>query len=170
LRICSTQGNPCAHHTSKRARTVLEGTLVAELSPRIDPRSRRNTSSLIARATRRPFILLILSPVVGCCCLPVAIVFRTQSIVYSTLGSIYQHHYDFSPNEAGLSYLGPTSGLLVGALICGKANDRISIYLTHKYKGQTKPEYRLPVMLCSMPIAAAGLFWYGWAAQAHDFG
>ncbi|KAI9794807.1 MAG: hypothetical protein M1816_002935 [Peltula sp. TS41687] len=93
----------------------------------------------------------------------------TMNLLFATLGLVYQQHYHFSPGLASLTYLGMTIGFVVGAFGFGKTSDHISIQLTRKRGGKTEPEYRLPAWMLGSPLVVAGLFWYGWALQAHTF-
>ncbi len=47
--------------------------------------------------------------------------------------------------------------------------DRVWQHLKARAKGETQPEYRVPLMIPGAIILPVGLFWYRWAAQAHAF-
>lgn len=79
----------------------------------------------------------------------------------ATFPTFFGERYGFSEGQIGLTYLGPGIGLIAGQLIFGHLLDR------HFEKQRNIPEDRLKILLPGNLLMAAGLFWYGWTAQAH---
>ena len=47
--------------------------------------------------------------------------------------------------------------------------DRIWRHLKARAKGETQPEYRVPLIVPGAVIIPVGLFWYGWTAEIRAF-
>ncbi|RHZ49637.1 MFS transporter [Aspergillus thermomutatus] len=85
-------------------------------------------------------------------------------LMFTTITSIFETKYHFSPGLAGLAYLGFGIGCVIGLLVCGAVANHIAV--VHSARGCFTPESRLPPMLVGCWFMPAGLFWYGWAAEA----
>jgi hypothetical protein len=97
----------------------------------------------------------------------IGIIFGYVYLLFTTFPETYGSVYHWSEGIIGLSYLGSGIGFFVGLIIVGTTNDRLVDRLTKKNGGVRKPEYRMSVMMFSAPLIAIGMFWYGWAAEAH---
>lgn len=91
-------------------------------------------------------------------------------IVMSELVShIYQGgSYNFTSLQAGLIYISPFVGGLIGTAVAGKVSDIIVKFMTRRNGGVYEPEFRL---VMGIPIAlstTAGLMAFGWSAQEKD--
>ncbi|GMG29774.1 unnamed protein product [Aspergillus oryzae] len=95
----------------------------------------------------------------------VAVTYGYLYLMFTTLTPIFRNTYGFSSGLAGLAYLGFGIGSILGLKICGVVSNRIAV--SHTARGCFKPESRLPPMLFGSWAIPAGLFWYGWSAQAH---
>lgn len=86
-------------------------------------------------------------------------------LLFTTFTPVFEEGYHFGIGTAGLSYLGLGIGTVIGVIVNGYASDKL---MARSDKGDgPKPERRLILMLCTAPFVPAGLFWYGWTAQAH---
>ncbi|KAB8278378.1 major facilitator superfamily domain-containing protein [Aspergillus minisclerotigenes] len=113
----------------------------------------------------RPCKLLLLSPIsliVALCC---AVIYGILYVLVTTFSPVFQDTYHFSIGISGLGYLGLGIGNLVGLWIFSMTSDRYMVAQANRF-GSAKPEHRLPMMILSGPVIAAGLFWYGWSVQA----
>lgn len=136
-------------------------------------------TQLLLRSLVRPMKLLIFSPIVLSLAmfpppLTVSLMLRSLGIIFgyvyllfTTFPETYGSVYHWSEGIIGLSYLGSGIGFFVGLIIVGTTNDRLVNRLTKKNGGVRKPEYRMSVMMFFAPLIAIGMFWYGWAAEAH---
>ncbi|KAM3087237.1 hypothetical protein ACMFMG_001341 [Clarireedia jacksonii] len=86
-------------------------------------------------------------------------------LTLTTLTEVFEENYGFSEGTAGLSFLGIGIGMAVGALLCGTTLDWYTKKMKVKHD-EIKPEWRLPVMAFGGIIVPAGLFVYGWTAEA----
>lgn len=84
--------------------------------------------------------------------------------MFTTITSIFEEKYNFSPGVAGLAYLGFGIGCMIGLLVTGLVTN--SIARNHVKRGCFRPESRLLPMMVGCWFMPAGLFWYGWSAQA----
>jgi hypothetical protein len=114
--------------------------------------------------------MLVFSPIVFTLSVHMGLVYAYFYLLFTTLTSIFQDHYHFSPSTVGLSYLGVGIGFLIGQTIFARLGDRILIMMTAKAEGgEMKPEYRLPLCCVGGIFVPIGLFWYGWSVQAKVF-
>lgn len=86
-------------------------------------------------------------------------------LFFTTFTMVFEEQYGFSTGIAGLTYLGLGVGMILGLYANRLTVDKIASKLAER--GTRKPEHRLPMMIFLGPLIPAGLFWYGWSAQAH---
>lgn len=127
--------------------------------------SDKEPKELIKNAIVRPVKLLVLSPIVLLLSLYMAMMYGYQYLMFTTFPRVFQGHYGFSDSNIGLVYLGMGIGFLIPLIISGMYSDRLVRYLTQKYGGSPKPEYRLPFLAIGAILAPIGLFLYGWTAE-----
>ena len=122
-------------------------------------------TTTFVRAIIRPMKMLLFSPIVlGLSCF-MALVYAYLYLLFTTFPMVFEAQYKFSTGTVGLAYLGMGFGMATAAIIVGYTSDRQVTRLAAK-SGERKPEYRLPILILGSPLIAAGLFWYGWSAQA----
>lgn len=76
-----------------------------------------------------------------------------------------KEHYGFTALQAGLIYISPFVGGLLGTAVAGKVSDIVAKFLTRRNGGIYEPEFRL---VMAIPIALSttiGLMGFGWSAQ-----
>jgi MFS family permease len=122
------------------------------------------TSQLFLVALARPMKLLFCSPIVFLMALFAATTYGYLYLMFTTITSIFENKYGFSPGIAGLSYLGFGIGSVIGLITTGIVANRIA--QTHSQQGCFTPESRLLPMMVGCWFMPVGLFWYGWSAQA----
>ncbi|KAF7122566.1 hypothetical protein CNMCM5793_000591 [Aspergillus hiratsukae] len=126
--------------------------------------SSRPTKQTFLSTLARPIKLLTRSPIVFLMSLFGAITYGYLYLMFTTITAIFETKYHFSPGLAGLAYLGFGIGCIIGLVVCGAVANHIAI--VHSARGCFTPESRLPPMLVGCWFMPAGLFWYGWAAEA----
>lgn len=91
-------------------------------------------------------------------------------VLSESVTTIYENRasYDFTPLQAGLVYLSPFIGGILGTAIAGKCSDIIVLALTRRNGGVFEPEFRLLMAAPSALALATGLFGYGWSASDND--
>ena len=90
------------------------------------------------------------------------------NMILSSLGSIYQRQYHFSPTGAGLTYLGIGTG---GIVALWSAN-AIANWFGRRKPGEnnaTRSEHSISLLLFTGPLFSIGLLWYGWSVERHAF-
>ena len=124
-----------------------------------------SSSEVLKRAIVRPAKLQILSPISIIMSVATAVVYGNLYLMLTTITTVFETTYHFSTGTSGLAYIGLGVGNIIGLALFSMTSDK---YLKRRSaKGfQLKPEDRLPLMLGSCPTIAAGMFWYGWSAQA----
>ncbi|EAW13265.1 MFS transporter [Aspergillus clavatus NRRL 1] len=126
--------------------------------------STRPTQATFLSALARPGKLLTRSPIVFLMSLFSAVTYGYLYLMFTTITSIFETHYHFSPGVAGLAFLGFGIGCVIGLVVCGAVANHIAA--VHSARGCFTPESRLPPMLVGCWFIPVGLFWYGWAAEA----
>lgn len=132
----------------------------------------------------RPLVLLFTSPILFIMSLYVGVVYGYLYLVMTTITSVFESVYSFSPSGVGLSFLGLGKlqavlesvsylllnhllgiGCVLGVFLCRATLD---IWVRQKSKsGQIQPEQRLPPIVFGGLILPVGLFMYGWTAETH---
>lgn len=121
------------------------------------------------RVAIRPFILyaypaVLWSSVVYACSIGWLIVLsESVSTIYRSKDT-----YNFSALSAGLIYVSPFIGGILGTAVAGKISDFIVKFMSKKNDGLYEPEFRLVMAIPVAITTSIGLMGYGWAAQIHD--
>ena len=91
-------------------------------------------------------------------------------VLSESVSTIYRTKdtYNFSALGAGLVYISPFLGGILGTAVAGKVSDLIVRFMSRRNGGVYEPEFRL-VMAIPITIATCiGLMGYGWSAQEKD--
>ena len=91
-------------------------------------------------------------------------------VLSESVSTIYRtkETYNFSALGAGLVYVSPFLGGILGTAVAGKVSDLIVRFMSRRNGGVYEPEFRL-VMAIPITIATCiGLMGYGWSAQEKD--
>ncbi|KAF8477539.1 major facilitator superfamily domain-containing protein [Kalaharituber pfeilii] len=113
----------------------------------------------------RPFKLLVMNPVLFSLGLFMAFVYGFLYLMFVTFPTLFQGVYGENAGIAGLNYLGPGVGFLVGLATMTPLMQFCYKRLTAANGGVSKPEFRLPILFIGGILIPAGLFWYGWSAE-----
>ena len=128
----------------------------------------QSRGQLLRTALVRPTKMLIRSPIVALLALYTSIINAYCTILFATIGTVYETSYGFTVGQGGLAYFGLTAGFLIGQVTIGIFSDRYLKYMKAKREdGAMKPEYRLPPLILGSILLPTGFLWYGWATQAH---
>lgn len=123
---------------------------------------------VIVAALVRPTKLLILFVLV--LSIYVALIFGLLYLLFATFSMVFEDQYGFSTGISGLSYLGLGLSEFLGLLTFGILSDRLlKAKMAADNVQESKPEYRLVLMMWFPPVIGPGLFIYGWSAyyQVH---
>lgn len=91
-------------------------------------------------------------------------------VLSESVSTIFQSKetYNFTSLQAGLVYISPFVGGVLGTAVASKVSDIIVRYMSRRNGGVYEPEFRL-VMAVPISIATCiGLMGYGWSAQEKD--
>ena len=111
--------------------------------------------------------MLMRCPIVALLALYTSIINAYCTILFATIGTVFEDEYGFSPGPAGLAYFGLAAGFIVGQVSVGSFSDRYVQMMKAKHGGEMKPEYRLPPLIVGSVLLPAGFLWYGWSAERH---
>jgi hypothetical protein len=121
------------------------------------------------RVALRPFILYAY-PSVLWSALVYSLSIGWLIVLSESISAIYKNRdtYNFTSLQAGLVYLSPFIGGVLGTAVAGRISDIIVRAMAKKNGGVYEPEFRL-VMAIPVAIATAiGLMGFGWSAQERD--
>ena len=76
--------------------------------------------------------------------------------------------YNFTPLQAGLVYISPFVGGVLGTAVAGKVSDIIVRYMSRRNDGVYEPEFRLVMAIPIVIATCIGLMGYGWSAGERD--
>jgi hypothetical protein len=91
-------------------------------------------------------------------------------VISESVSEIYRNRYDyqFTSLEAGLVYISPFIGAVLGTAVAGKISDFIVKAMARRNDGVYEPEFRLVMAFPVAITTTAGLMGFGWSAQVHD--
>ncbi|WPH01612.1 Protein HOL1 [Acrodontium crateriforme] len=133
------------------------------------PWSGRLTHDKWLRVAVRPFILFAY-PSILWSTLVYSLSIGWLIVLSESVTTIFKSRdtYNFSSLQAGLVYISPFVGGILGTAVAGKLSDIVVRYLARKNGGIYEPEFRL---VMAIPIAIStviGLMGYGWSVEVHD--
>ena len=124
-------------------------------------------NQVLKAAFIRPLKMLFRSPIVALLAAYTSIINSYLTILFATLGTVFESAYNFSSGPGGLAYLGLTAGLIIGEITVGWFSDK---YLRHRAAqradGSKVPEDRLPPLIVGSILLPTGFLIYGWSVQA----
>ncbi|KAH8431505.1 MFS transporter [Aspergillus melleus] len=131
-------------------------------------RQNKTLPQVLRTALVRPFILLSTQPIVQVLALYMAYIYGIMYLVLSTFPALWTSpsYYNESTGIGGLNYISLGLGFWLGSQICAPLNDRIYRRLKARNNGIGRPEFRVPLLPFAALLTPAGLFIYGWTAQA----
>ncbi|CAK7235755.1 hypothetical protein SCUCBS95973_009374 [Sporothrix curviconia] len=121
------------------------------------------------RVALRPFVLfaypaVLWSAVVYACSIGWLIVLsESVSVIYRSADT-----YSFSALAAGLIYVSPFVGGVLGTAVAGKVSDVVVLAMTRRNGGLYEPEFRLVMAAPVAVTTVLGLMGYGWSVEAGD--
>jgi hypothetical protein len=116
----------------------------------------------------RPFILLSY-PAVAFSSLIYACSVGWLIVISESVAVIYRgNYYKFNALQAGLIYIGPFVGGVLGTAVAGKFSDVVVKAMARRNHGLYEPEFRLVMMIPVAISTGIGLIGFGWSAQDHD--
>lgn len=121
------------------------------------------------RVLIRPFILFAY-PAVAWSSLVYALSVGWLIVLSEAVAEVYRSHetYNFSALSAGLIYISPFVGGLLGSAVAGKVSDVIVRYMSRRNGGVYEPEFRLVMVVPIAITTAMGLMAFGWSVQEKD--
>ncbi|KAK5722256.1 hypothetical protein LTR17_014262 [Elasticomyces elasticus] len=121
------------------------------------------------RVALRPFILFAY-PSILWSALIYSLSIGWLIVLSESVATIYENRetYNFTPLGAGLVYISPFIGGVLGTAVAGKVSDIVVRALARRNGGIYEPEFRLVMAIPIAIFTSIGLMGYGWSAQEHD--
>jgi hypothetical protein len=129
----------------------------------------RSWRTIMKKSLSRPFVLFAYEPIVQLLGIYMAYLYGIFYLFLTTMPSIFQGIYQQPVGIAGLHYIALGIGLSAASQLNARTMDKIYIYLTNKYGGVAKPEFRLPAMVPGSLLLPIGCLIVGWTSQAHTY-
>lgn len=127
------------------------------------------------RGIVRPMKLLLFDPISIVFGLYIAVVYGYLYLMFTSITTVFQGAYGFSPSNVGLVFLGLGVGSILGVAYFSIASDRTikrKAAAADKLAAETgatpegmKPEYRLSPIIVGAVLLPLGFFFYGWTAE-----
>jgi hypothetical protein len=121
------------------------------------------------RVALRPFILFAY-PSILWSALVYSLSIGWLIVLSEAISDIYKSRdtYNFTSLQAGLVYVSPFVGGILGTVVAGKVSDIIVRYMSRKNGGVYEPEFRLVMAIPVAISTAIGLMGFGWSAEERD--
>ncbi|CAK3793188.1 MFS general substrate transporter [Lecanosticta acicola] len=135
----------------------------------LKPYSGRMSHDKWIRVATRPFILFAY-PSLLWSALVYSLSVGWLIVLSESVTAIYKSRdtYNFSSLQAGLVYISPFVGGVLGTAVAGKFSDLLVRWLARKNGGLYEPEFRLIMAIPITITTVIGLMGFGWSAQEHD--
>jgi len=129
----------------------------------------RTFPRLVAKALRRPWIMIGTQPIIQVLAVYQAFNFGTLYLLISGFPALWEERYGMPRGDASLNYLSIAIGSLIGVGICGPATDAVYAALKRR-RGIPDdepglPEFRMPLVVPVSILSPCAIILYGWAAQ-----
>ena len=121
------------------------------------------------RVAVRPFILYAY-PAILWSTLVYSLSIGWLIVLSESVSEIYRNSatYNFSALQAGLVYLSPFIGGVLGTAVAGKVSDIVVRFMARRNNGIYEPEFRLVMAGPILLSTTIGLMGFGWSAQERD--
>ncbi|KAF4548828.1 MFS antiporter-like protein 3 [Elsinoe fawcettii] len=133
------------------------------------PYSGRLTKDRWLRVFVRPFILFAY-PSILWSTLVYSMSIGWLIVLSESITDIYKKRdtYNFTAMQAGLVYISPFIGGILGTAVAGKISDIIVRWMSRRNDGVYEPEFRLVMAIPIALTTVIGLMGYGWSAEERD--
>jgi len=133
------------------------------------PYSGRMSNDNWFRVALRPFILFAYPSILWSSAV-YALSVGWLIVLSESVSTIYESRvtYGFTPLQAGLIYISPFLGGILGTAVAGKVSDIIVRFMARRNGGIYEPEFRLVMAIPVALSTSIGLMGYGWSAAEKD--
>ncbi len=118
----------------------------------------------LAHGLHRPMQMLFKSSIVFVLSTYMAIVYGLLYLLFTTITSVFEGQYNWSPQITGLAYLGIGVGFFVGLAAIALTSDQMVIKLTERNGGKFEQYKRKPHMNFYTWYNPHSFNWYAWTA------
>ncbi|RFU34773.1 hypothetical protein B7463_g1525, partial [Scytalidium lignicola] len=122
---------------------------------------KKTLTAELKTALSRPWVLLLLEPIVLLLSIYMAIIYGTLYMMFSGFPIVYQQGRGWSAGVGGLAFLGVAGGMMIAVLYAIWDNKRY-IKVANAHNGAAPPEARMPPSIVGSIALPIGLFWFAW--------
>ncbi|KAF9246143.1 MFS polyamine transporter [Melanogaster broomeanus] len=127
----------------------------------------RTWQAIMTKALVRPFLMLYHEPILQLLGIYLAYLYGTIYLVLTTMPAMFEGVYGEPVGIAGLHNIALGIGYMGALQLNARFLDQIYIYLTKKYGGVGRPEFRLPAIVPGTILLPIGYLILGWTVEAH---
>lgn len=121
---------------------------------------------LLRTSLVRPLKLLGTQPIVQVWSLYCAYLYGILYLLIATFPNVWTDTYGETVSIGSLNYISLFVGMGIASQAGTRLADRYYRKSVEKNGGQSRPEFRLPVLIIGACMVPVGLFWYGWSARS----
>jgi MFS family permease len=114
-----------------------------------------------SKALARPWVLLILEPIVLLISIYMAILYGTLYMLFGAFPIVFQQYRGWSQGIGGLAFCGVAVGMILGVVYSIFDNKRY-LRIEEENDGEAPPEARLPPAAVGAVALPIGMFWFAW--------
>lgn len=118
------------------------------------------TSESLWKMSQRPFVLLLLPPVLWAT-MVMSVTIGFSIAISSNFATAFSEIYDFEAWQSGLCFVVGILGSALGIFFGGPFSEWVADYFTKKNNGIREPEFRLPATSIGLVTAPLSLILYG---------
>ncbi|KAL2871676.1 MFS transporter [Aspergillus lucknowensis] len=130
-----------------------------------DPEGGISPSRILKLGLKRPLVLLFRSPIVLFLATYMSLDYGLLYLFFTTIPSVFEDQYGFSPGLTGLAYLGIGLGFFSNLVLQALTSDKVVMKLAARNAGKVEPEMRLPMLVFWASLLPISFFWYGWTTE-----
>lgn len=121
----------------------------------------KSVSQEFKTALSRPWILLLMEPIVLLLSIYMAIIYGTLYMMFAAFPIVYQQQRGWSPGIGGLAFIGVAMGMMIAVAYSLWDNKRYK-KIEDQHGGQAPPEAQLPPCIIGSIFLPVGLFIFSW--------
>ncbi|KAH8077745.1 MFS polyamine transporter [Cristinia sonorae] len=122
---------------------------------------------LISRALVRPFALFYRETIIQVFGIYMAFIYGLLYLFLTSMPGIFKGVYGESIGISGLHYIALGLGITIGSIVNSLLMDKVYLLFRKRNGGESRPEFRLPLMVPGSILLPIGLLLTGWTARSN---
>ncbi|KAJ5472189.1 hypothetical protein N7530_006190 [Penicillium desertorum] len=122
----------------------------------------RSAGEIFTKTMVRPWILLLMEPIVLLLSIYMAIIYGTMYMEFAAFPIVFEENLKWPQSTSGLSFLGMMIGQILGCAYSIFEDGRYKKLADRRAYGRPPPEARLIPAMVGAVTLPVGLFWFAW--------